>query len=77
MNPIFSALTGPSGKISANRSLTAIVVLCVMGTWATVSIQKREIQQLSKEEVALVLGTLLNQSYHKAQEKKPNANDPR
>lgn len=68
MNSILQVLQGPSGKTSANRSLTAVVVIAVVGVWATVSIRKNEIQPVSTEQTALVLGALGIQVAHKRHE---------
>jgi hypothetical protein len=65
-----SMFLGPTGKGSMNRVLVAVVVLSIMSTWTLVSIKKVEMQPMSPEQIAIVLGALGIQVAHKAQEKR-------
>jgi ribose/xylose/arabinose/galactoside ABC-type transport system permease subunit len=42
------------GAPSSTRALAAMVTVCVVGTWAAVSLRKNELQPMSAELVMLV-----------------------
>lgn len=57
-----------SGKPSTSRMLSAFVCLIVMGCWAYVSIKRVELQPLSAEQVAMVLGAMGLKVFQRARE---------
>lgn len=62
---------GMDGSTSGMRVLTAICVVSVMFVWAQVSIHKGELQPLSYEQVAIVLGSLGIKAYQRGKEGVP------
>lgn len=55
MNFLTAMFSEPGGGgPSSTRALTAIVVLVVIGVWASVSLRKMELQPMSGEMVAIV-----------------------
>jgi hypothetical protein len=57
-----------SGKVSNTRVITMFVCVCVIGTWALVSIEKLELQELSAEQVAMVLGAMGLKAWQRGKE---------
>jgi hypothetical protein len=48
----------PGGSPSSTRALTAVVCICVVGSWTFVSLTKRELQKMDPELVMLVIGAM-------------------
>lgn len=65
MKLLASMLLGPSGKASTMRGATLFVVMAIVGTWALVSVQKQQLQQLDPELVYMVLGALGIKAYQR------------
>lgn len=72
MNLLLAMLSedGDAKSLSTMRVCAVLVVLMVMCTWAAVSIQKGEMQALSIEQIALVLGVLGVKAFQRGQEGK-------
>lgn len=77
MGPLLSVLAGPSGKASTMRLSTILVVVLVVGTWSIVSVQKQELQPMSAEHTALVLGVLMTKAYQHTSEKSHKVEQPK
>ncbi len=71
MKFLTETLSGNDGSPSTMRVLTSLIVLGVIGAWATVSIQKHELQTLSPEHVAIVLGALGLKAWQRGKEEPP------
>lgn len=74
MNSIMSVLSGPSGKTSSMRVATLLCVVVILGTWCSVSIQKKELQPLSIEQTAIVLGAMGIKAAQRGNEAKEEKN---
>ena len=68
MNPILNLLSGPSGKPSTMRGVTWFVAIVVVGTWSWVSMSKLELQPISSEQLALVLGPIAAKAWQRGKE---------
>jgi hypothetical protein len=54
----FNFLLGPSGKVSAMRVNTTLVVAGFMAVWAYTSVKKLDVLTVSPEWVVILLGSL-------------------
>lgn len=61
-------LSGMDGSPSTIRTLTAIVVLFVIGTWTIVSIRTNQLQPLTIEQVSIVLGAMGIKAWQRGKE---------
>jgi len=59
-----------NGKPSSTRVLSALVCVLVMGVWAEVSVKKNELQPLSGEQVAMVIGAMGLKVWQRGREEK-------
>lgn len=59
---------GSSDGVSTMRVCSLLVVLSVLGTWATVSIQQKSLQPFSPELAGLVIGTLGIKAWQRGRE---------
>lgn len=64
----FSFLLGPSGKFSAARVNTTIVVACTMAGWLFVTIKKVEMAVMPEYVFAALATALGFQVWHKSKE---------
>ena len=70
VNPILSMLSedGTAQSVSTMRVCSVLVVCAVLGAWAWVSISRAELQPLSTEQVAMVLGALGIKAWQRGKE---------
>lgn len=76
MNFLLQAVSGMDGSPSTMRIVTVFVTLAIIGSWAYVSIVKKELQPLSAEQVAMVLGALGLKAYQRGKEGTPPPTPP-
>lgn len=57
-----------SGRPSSMRAMSALVCVTIVGVWAAVSVERRELQPLSPEQTMLVLGALGVKAWQRGKE---------
>lgn len=75
MMQLLSFLQGPSGKASAARVNTSIVVVCIMLSWGYVSIKTVTMSPMPETVAAVLLGALGFQVWHKGRESNGNGSN--
>lgn len=75
MNALLAMLSEDGGgqSVSTMRVCAVLIVATVLGGWLTVSLQKRELQDLSTNQTVLVLGALGIKAYQRGKEADPAA----
>ena len=68
MNFFGRAFSESSGKPSSSRLITAGSTVLILGCWAAVSIHRWELQPISPELAAVVLGSMASKSWQRGKE---------
>lgn len=73
MNMLLAMLSedGSGQSVSTMRVCALLVVGCVMGAWAVVSIKAGALQAISPEQLGLVLGVLGLKAWQRGKENEP------
>ena len=76
MIKLLSFLSGPSGKTSSIRVNAFLALAVTLGLAVYCTVQDKRLPELSPEWVALLLGPLGLQVWHKGKEMPSKAGDP-
>jgi len=71
MNLLLTMFHGPTGKVSAMRGMSIMIVVAIMGVWAYVSVRKLEMQTFDETTVAIMAIAFTGKFLQKGKETAP------